>query len=112
MVTIVNTGFLLLLLQILNYILSENNGHTPLVTTLLIIAAIGSTLSGGLLLLTQITFKGVIACNSMINTGFLLLGYGAVFNLDLELNQIQLTHYILHYIIIYNISLFVLFNCW
>ena len=112
MLTIINTGFLILLLQTFNYILSDNNNHIFLVTTLLIIAAIGSTVVGGLLLLTQVTFKGVLACNSMINTGFVLLGYGAVFNLNLELNQIQLTHYILYYILIYNSSLFVLFNCW
>ena len=98
MLTIVNTGFLVLLVQVLNNIFNQVFSSITLFTTLITLAALGSTLLGGLLLLTQTTFKGLLASNSIINTGFILLGFAALLNLNCKDNQLQLIILIVDYL--------------
>ena len=91
MITVINVGFLLSFLQLLNHILkSLFNYEMAFFTTLLVASALGSTLFGGLLLLSQTTVKGFLASNSVLNVGFMLLNYAAFLNLSIPGSQLQL----------------------
>jgi len=113
MITVVNSGFIIAFLQILNYLIKCQPNHLIFITIFLVLASLGSLVFGCLLLLTQTTVKGFLASNSILNTSFLILCSTALLNLhNILWTQLNFIWLILYYLLIYNCLTFILFNSW
>lgn len=107
------TGYWLSFIGLLTYLVAHltTNSHT-LVIMVLVVCAVISSLVGSLLLFTETRISGVLACNSIVTNGFLLLVITGLLVLLKPTDLITLFWLVVLYLITYNLTTLIIYNSW
>ena len=107
MLSIFNTGLIFSFILLLNYL--QPIFQLTYFQNILGIVSCGTIICGACLLLAQTTVQGFLITNSLINTGFIVLSCTSLLNLN-PLDKFSLLIVILVYFVLYNSTIFILFN--
>lgn len=113
-ISFITVGYLFSFINLLSilYNIISNKQIWLIIVLIISISAVGSTLTGALLLYNQTTVKGFFASNSIITNGLLSLIILTLFEFKLYLNIATLLWYLFLYLIFYHIATYILFNSW